>query len=112
MQPSHNRVQPSAIACRPVHHLPDPPHPTLKVLKDSKDGGIWLMVHSGSRRIGNETATHYDRLAKKQMAQLGRQVYGQLHYLDADSDVGKQYLQDMSWCQVTGIVCASRVTGR
>jgi tRNA-splicing ligase RtcB len=71
----------------------------IEMLHGEADGQIWLMVHSGSRRIGNETATHYDKLAKQQMKTLGRQVYGQLYYLDTDSQEGKNYLQDMSWCQ-------------
>jgi len=39
----------------------------LEVLFEEKSGQIWVMVHSGSRNIGNRIAMYYDALAKKKL---------------------------------------------
>eukprot|EP00899_Mesostigma_viride_P015076 jgi/Mesvir1/2356/Mv06737-RA.1 len=60
------------------------------------------MLHSGSRHIGNKTASYYDRLAVQQMADDGRSPPGQrsdINSLRIDSDEGRDYLADMQWCQ-------------
>ncbi len=49
-----------------------------------------LLSHSGSRGAGNQIATHYSRLAKKQHPKLPREL-GQLAWLDLDSDAGQEY---------------------
>jgi len=56
---------------------------------------VWMMLHSGSRHIGNVTAQHYD-------GEAARQCGGQkeaLAYLEIASDEGKAYLTDMDFCQ-------------
>lgn len=70
----------------------------LEVLHD-ETGRVWLMLHSGSRNIGNITAQNYDKIAQGQLAEQGIQVPGGLNYLRIDSTPGQQYLQDMAWCQ-------------
>mmetsp|Transcript_496 Transcript_496/g.1474 ORF Transcript_496/g.1474 Transcript_496/m.1474 type:complete len:344 (+) Transcript_496:155-1186(+) len=70
----------------------------LEVLHDENDR-VWIMLHSGSRNIGNQTAQHYDSKAKEYIAQLGLgEVHG-LNYLRIDSQDGQDYLNDMTWCQ-------------
>jgi tRNA-splicing ligase RtcB len=54
-----------------------------------QDGALWLMVHSGSRAIGQAIATHHLRQAEP--ANTG------LLYLEADSESGRAYLQDLRW---------------
>jgi RNA-splicing ligase RtcB len=51
------------------------------------------MLHSGSRNIGNITATHYDKLAKEELIQRGIQTPHNLNYLELESEEGQQYLQ-------------------
>eukprot|EP00928_Gymnodinium_smaydae_P031155 TRINITY_DN2295_c0_g2_i1.p1 TRINITY_DN2295_c0_g2~~TRINITY_DN2295_c0_g2_i1.p1 ORF type:complete len:443 (+),score=82.75 TRINITY_DN2295_c0_g2_i1:335-1663(+) len=60
-----------------------------------EDDNVWMMLHSGSRNIGNVTAQHYDGVAAKQ---CGGQKEA-LAFLRIDSPEGQQYLTDMSFCQ-------------
>ena len=56
-------------------------------------GRVWIMLHSGSRNIGNITATHYDKMAKEGLQQRGITTPHNLNYLEIDSEEGQQYLQ-------------------
>eukprot|EP00192_Tetraselmis_astigmatica_P005008 CAMPEP_0117648314 /NCGR_PEP_ID=MMETSP0804-20121206/330_1 /TAXON_ID=1074897 /ORGANISM="Tetraselmis astigmatica, Strain CCMP880" /LENGTH=434 /DNA_ID=CAMNT_0005453891 /DNA_START=273 /DNA_END=1578 /DNA_ORIENTATION=- len=71
----------------------------LEVVYD-ETGQVWVMLHSGSRNIGNETARHHDAMAKLWMEQTGAEpVAGGFNYFTTDSQEGQAYLQDMEWCQ-------------
>lgn len=63
-----------------------------QVLHD-ESGRMWLMLHSGSRNIGNVTAQYYDKIAQEQLAQQGIKVPGGLNYLEIASEHGQGYLQ-------------------
>ena len=65
---------------------------SLQVVYD-ETGRVWIMLHSGSRNIGNTTATHYDRLAKQDLLQRGIASPSHLNYLELDSERGQRYLQ-------------------
>ncbi|CAK0865682.1 unnamed protein product, partial [Prorocentrum cordatum] len=56
---------------------------------------VWMMLHSGSRNIGNVTAQHYDQVAARQCG--GKPEA--LAYLEIKSKEGKDYLTDMTFCQ-------------
>jgi len=56
---------------------------------------VWMMLHSGSRNIGNVTAQHYDSVAARQRG--GNKE--SLAYLEVKSKEGQEYLTDMTWCQ-------------
>merc|ERR1712032_1610129 len=56
---------------------------------------VWMMLHSGSRNIGNVTAQHYDGVAARQCG--GNKE--SLAYLEIKSKEGQDYLNDMTWCQ-------------
>lgn len=58
-------------------------------LQSDSEGRLWLMLHSGSRGIGQAIRDHH----------LARCVAGRsgLRYLDATSPEGAEYLQDMAW---------------
>lgn len=64
----------------------------VQVLYD-ETGRVWLMLHSGSRNIGNITAQNYDKIAQKELTAEGIQVPGGLNYLKIDSQPGQDYLQ-------------------
>lgn len=66
----------------------------IQVLHD-ENGRVWLMLHSGSRNIGNITAQNYDKIAQAQLKQQNITVPGGLNYLEIDSEHGQQYLQVM-----------------
>lgn len=66
----------------------------VELVYDEEDR-VWMMLHSGSRNIGNVTAQYYDNLAAKQCN--GRPEA--LAYLRIESPEGRQYLTDMTFCQ-------------
>lgn len=49
-----------------------------------------LLSHSGSRGAGNETATHFSRLAMRERPGLPRE-FSHLAWLDMDSEEGREY---------------------
>lgn len=53
------------------------------------EGRLWLMIHSGSRCIGQAIHALHIRRAERSA--------GGLFHLDADSAAGQAYLQDMEW---------------
>ena len=70
----------------------------------NEESDVWLMLHSGSRRIGNLTATHWDGVAKRLNGSVpntgsSRSGADALHWLWIDSKEGEAYLNDMLWCQ-------------
>ena len=60
-------------------------------LQADEEGRLWLMVHSGSRALGQVIRDHH-----LERAQL---VEGRLRALDAESDNGKEYLHDVLWAR-------------
>ena len=64
------------------------------------DGRLWVMIHSGSRNIGYQVAHHYNRLAATHNRNHGALVpeKWQLDYLRLDSEMGRRYLREMSYC--------------
>jgi tRNA-splicing ligase RtcB len=57
-----------------------------------QEGDLWLMVHSGSRAIGQAVAVHH--LGNTYTANSG------LGYFEAESPPGRAYFQDLHWaCQ-------------
>jgi tRNA-splicing ligase RtcB (3'-phosphate/5'-hydroxy nucleic acid ligase) len=57
------------------------------------EGSLWLMIHSGSRGMGQAITTHHMELGK------ARQRNGQLLALSAGSPEGAAYLADVSWAE-------------
>eukprot|EP00440_Ansanella_granifera_P073850 gb/GFBE01080132.1/.p1 GENE.gb/GFBE01080132.1/~~gb/GFBE01080132.1/.p1 ORF type:complete len:328 (+),score=75.16 gb/GFBE01080132.1/:1-984(+) len=66
----------------------------VELVYDEEDR-VWMMLHSGSRNIGNVTAQHYDGVAAKQCG--GHRE--SLAHLRIASKEGQEYLTDMSFCQ-------------
>lgn len=54
------------------------------------EGGLWLLVHSGSRGLGAAVAAHHERAAE-----VG--APNDLAGLDAASEEGAAYVRDLSW---------------
>jgi tRNA-splicing ligase RtcB len=55
------------------------------------DGGLWLLVHSGARVMGQHIIAHHTRRATA--------VVGGLAWLDAQDEPGQAYLQDVAWAR-------------
>lgn len=60
-------------------------------LQVDADGRLWLMIHSGSRAMGQAVRSHH----------LARSTFrsGAMPTLDTDDDAGKAYLHDQEWAR-------------
>jgi RNA-splicing ligase RtcB len=71
----------------------------IELDKDAKNN-LWLIVHSGSRKFGLDTAVSHQQRAKELMIEmfLGASAYKDLEFLPIDKG-GQQYLDDMKVAQ-------------
>jgi tRNA-splicing ligase RtcB len=69
-------------------------------IQKGNDHHIWLMVHSGSRNIGNQVAQYYNRLAKKKHEQWALKVdpKADLAYFPTESAEAQNYIAEMRYC--------------
>lgn len=69
-------------------------------LCEDKDGGFWVMLHSGSRGIGNQVARMHIEKAKSLIRELSLKLPDpDLAYFTENTKEYKSYLQDLMWCQ-------------
>lgn len=72
----------------------------IEICADTNNNA-WLMLHSGSRNVGNETAKIHIRHAKAIMkAQQIKLDDPDLAYFTAGSQEFMNYLEDLRWCQM------------
>lgn len=65
-----------------------------------KEGGVWLMLHSGSRGIGNRIGTYFIEQAKKGMEMWSIKLADpDLAYLPEGSPLFQVYWRALSWAQ-------------
>ncbi len=69
----------------------------IEVNQDSK-GTLYLVIHSGSRNLGNQVAGYYQKLAQKRRAQMPRD----LAYLEGKDY--RDYIHDMQIMQTYAVV--------
>ena len=69
-------------------------------LQKGDDGFIWIMIHSGSRNLGHQVATFYNRLAVQINERNPHKIpkSWQLAGLPVDSEKARQYLAEMDFC--------------
>lgn len=67
-------------------------------IQKGTDGYIWIMVHSGSRNIGYTVANHYNKKAKKEIAEKNGSVPEDLAYFEEGSENFSHYLHEMNYC--------------
>lgn len=71
----------------------------IEVCLDERDG-VWLMLHSGSRGVGNRIGTHFIELAKKDMERWHIHLPdADLAYLPEGSDHFDEYIEAVEWAQ-------------
>ena len=71
----------------------------IEVCLDESDN-IWVMLHSGSRGIGNAIGNYFIRLAKKDMeGQIRNLPHKDLAYLEEGTRHFKDYIDAVWWCQ-------------
>lgn len=71
----------------------------IEIQKDT-NGGIWVMIHSGSRNLGKQVADHYNKVAI-QLNEKWRAIVPkehQLAFLPIDSEEGHAYFNEMKYC--------------
>ncbi len=65
-------------------------------VSEDLEGSVWVLVHSGSRGIGNQIAQHHISIARG----LGTKVeHRDLSYFSAGTAELEDYLSDMLWAQ-------------
>lgn len=71
----------------------------IEVCLDEKDS-VWVMLHSGSRGVGNRIGTHFIEMAKKEMQRWHIQLPDQdLAYLPEGSAHYQDYIEAVEWAQ-------------
>jgi tRNA-splicing ligase RtcB len=67
---------------------------------EDQAGSLWLMLHSGSRNIGNKIGQHFIGLAKRDMERLGVHLPDKdLAYLREGSEYYQDYVEAVQWAQ-------------
>lgn len=67
-------------------------------LQKSENGYLWLMLHSGSRNLGYQIASHYHKKAVKLNEQFHAEIpNSSLAFLPVSSEQGKAYIRDMNF---------------
>lgn len=67
---------------------------------EEKNGRVWLVLHSGSRGVGNMLATGHFNVAKDFCKVRGIKLENrELSYLPIGTHEAESYLQDMLWAQ-------------
>ena len=72
----------------------------IELCVDEEGGRLWVMLHSGSRRLGNAIGTHFTTLAREEMEREGRTAPNRdLAYLVEGSPVFDDYVAALTWAQ-------------
>ena len=72
----------------------------IEVVRAEEDGAIWVMLHSGSRRIGNAIGHYFTELARKDMERQQKNLpHRDLAYLEEGSDHFSDYVEAVGWAQ-------------
>jgi tRNA-splicing ligase RtcB len=67
---------------------------------EDKDGTVWLLLHSGSRGVGNMLATGHFHIAQDFCAREGIPLeHREMAYLPSETVEAEVYLGDMLWAQ-------------
>jgi tRNA-splicing ligase RtcB len=114
---NYNRLRPSLEALKPILEK----HPKLAraATRAATHGGtlgtgnhfvevcldeeqrVWVMLHSGSRGIGNAIGSHFIEAAKKDMERWFINLPDKdLAYIPQGSDLFREYWQALDWAQV------------
>ena len=71
----------------------------IELCLDEEDN-VWVMLHSGSRGIGNRIGTYFISKAKEEMSRLGIRDYDRsLSYLTEDTEAFDDYVTAVDWAQ-------------
>lgn len=62
-------------------------------LDKGDDGDLYLVVHTGSRHLGEEVAEYYTKLAARSLKEQGKEIPYYMSYLEADNK--EAYVEDV-----------------
>jgi tRNA-splicing ligase RtcB len=81
----------------------------IEVCGDLEDGGVWFMLHSGSRGVGNRIGSYFIEQAKTQALKLDRTVNvdQNLAWLDQGTALFDDYVAAVGWAQRCWLISAS-----
>ena len=66
-------------------------------IQRSETGGVWVMLHSGSRNMGQRIASYYHHEAKQLNGDMGIELPDpDLAFIPADHSLGAAYIRDMN----------------
>ena len=69
-------------------------------LCEDQNQRVWILLHSGSRGIGNKIGQHFIGLAKREMERLGVKLPDKdLAYLSEGAEYYDDYVEAVSWAQ-------------
>ena len=73
----------------------------VEISEDTNDQSrVVLVLHSGSRGVGNQIGTHYVNIAKQRCAESGERLESKdFAWLEAGTQAYEHYLHDMTWAQ-------------
>jgi tRNA-splicing ligase RtcB len=72
----------------------------IEVCLDERDGAVWVMLHSGSRGVGNRIGSYFIELAKRDMRRWFVNLPDQdLAYLPEGTEHFDDYVAAVSWAQ-------------
>lgn len=71
----------------------------IELCEDQGDGSLWLVLHSGSRKIGNVIGFYYGRLARQLNEKWHSNSLKDLEFFPTDSIECNDYVVDMVWAQ-------------
>ena len=67
-------------------------------IQKSKEGDVWMMIHSGSRNVGKRVADHYGKIAKRLNAMWYSSTVEGREFLPIEAAEAKAYWNEMLWC--------------
>jgi len=63
----------------------------LELQEDNETGRLWVMIHTGSRSMGPAIRKHYEC--------IGNSKSGGMRYIEANSEEGQFFIQDLNWAR-------------
>lgn len=70
----------------------------IEIQKDTQNGDVWVMIHSGSRHQGLRVANHYNKLAEYWCEKWYAETLPSLAFLPMETKEAKDYMAEMNYC--------------
>jgi tRNA-splicing ligase RtcB len=75
-------------------------------IQKAENGDVWIMLHSGSRNMGQRVASYYHKEAVKLLDEMGIELPDRhLAFLPTTNKMGQDYIRDMNHALLYAFVC-------